>query len=100
MESGIHTYNITKHPKLHTFLGEEAIGNLLFGIIFCRCTGRVSALNAFAKHAHSVWNKNSTRIPPFMLEMENLMLLLSFLHSTCGSDGAGRVTKSWSMQQY
>ena len=98
-ETGMNTYGFTDHLKLHTF-GEEAIADLLFGIIFCKCTGRVCAINAFAQHAYFLCNKDNTQIPPFLSELHDLMLFLSFLYGTCGSNGAGRMTKKWAMQEY
>jgi hypothetical protein len=71
------TFDVRTRPEFASFTA-HAIANLLFGVIFCRSTGRVNALHHFSKHVKQL-ETESSQLLPFMPELTHLNVLLSFL---------------------
>jgi hypothetical protein len=90
------TFDVRKRRALTCFTG-EAIANLLFGLIVCRSMGRVNAHHQFTIHLNS--SQGSCRKSPFMPEIVDLDVLLSFIHGTNIGRKSMSLASSWTSSQ-
>jgi hypothetical protein len=91
------TLDVRSRPAFTAFTG-KSVGDLLFGVVFCRTTGRVNALHTLAMHLQA--EKKTNRKYPSLPELSDLNLVLSYLHGTCIEHNSTSLASAWTTTQF